>query len=957
VLPTLSWLAAHPDSQSSTTSAGNLTFRGGSTINGANVGVMTGREKVYLVFWGSQWGSQATNAHGYATFSGDPNGVAPDLQAYFKGLGTGGETWSGVMTQYCDGVAVGAQSCGTSDPHVGYPNGGALAGVWADTSGFAPASATYAQIEGEAVAASQHFGNLTQASNRNAQYVVVSPTGTNPDNYKNSGYCAWHSDVTGLPAGPLAFTNLPYIPDAGSGCGENYVNAGQAGMLDGVTIVEGHEYAETITDPFFSGWTDNVGYETGDKCEWNSHGPAPLQDITLTTGTFAVQPTWSNDLNGGAGGCVVSHPIEGNGVSWIQRYSSAGTQSLATVSCPTSTTCVAAAVGTAITRNGGSTWSRYPLVPSVGYIDALSCPTLSFCLAIGGYSYPTQDTQGVFASNDLGRTWHLVSGVSQGTGFVAVSCASQVLCLSTYQGDTLMQSTNGGKSWSSPALPGPTPGDSVSTTSVSCPSASECFVAGTAQDPKTFINSVVVWKRLGASFKRVLTRNGDGSPVTISCSSAGSCGVTENAPTSNSYFSTSNGGATWSAASLPAAATNVRAMSCAAHACTVLATQSSSSPLLAETSKNAGASWTVSTVSSHPEFHNFPAPLSISCPSISLCLADGFGSDGFVFQQLNGRTSWQQLDAAVGAAALSGVGCNSTTCVAVGGASVIRSTNNGGTWTATSQGIAVGTALAGVACPSVAVCIAVGARGSNGAAYRSTNAAVGWRVLALPSGTRGIDRVSCASKSFCIASEGSGAPGILLSTNGGATWSLKTFPASWNGPSITDLSCVPGSCMAIGSNPSGSLDIDITNGGSRWSVHTFATFTGPTSVQCESSSICWAVGTYLDTGPGGKVAGVYGTINSGVNWNLLSEGNVGHGDLGQPGVIACATPICHQVGTGPFEFPTVDQYATSTDRGATWAVDHTPATEQRIFGMVLTAGRWIAVGANTLNGPEVVAIS
>jgi serine protease len=274
------------------------------------------------VFWGSQWGTQGTNGSGYATFSGDSSGVAPDLQAFFKGIGTGGETWSGVMTQYCNGVSTGAQTCpASSTQHVGYPTGGALAGVWEDTSAAAPATASGHAIGAEAVKAATHFGNTTQASNANAQYVIVSPHGTNPDNYKSQGFCAWH-DYTGdttlsggsvsSPDGTLAFTNLPYIPDAGASCGGGFVNS--PGTLDGVTIVEGHEYAETITDTWpAGGWIDSSTAENGDKCAWISSGQGASQNITLSTGSFAVQSTWANDFNGGSGGCEVSHPIVTNG--------------------------------------------------------------------------------------------------------------------------------------------------------------------------------------------------------------------------------------------------------------------------------------------------------------------------------------------------------------------------------------------------------------------------------------------------------------------------------------------------------------------------------------------------------------------------------------------------------------------------------------------------------------------
>jgi serine protease len=299
-------------------SLNNLSYGGGI----AGVGVTTGAPRVYLVFWGSQWGTQATNSQGNVTLSGDPNGMAPYAQAFLKGLGTGSETWSGVMTQYCEGVSSGAQTCPATAAHVGYPTGGALAGVWVDESAPAPQQATGTQLGAEAVSAATHFGNTTQSSNRNTQYVIVSPTGTHPDGFNTltSDFCAWH-DYTGdsslsggavnSPDGALAFTNLPYVTDAGASCGENFVNGGSAGTLDGVSIVEGHEYAETITDQFpAGGWTDITGQENGDKCAWISSGQGASQNIALTTGTFAVQSTWANDYNGGSGGCETSHPIQ-----------------------------------------------------------------------------------------------------------------------------------------------------------------------------------------------------------------------------------------------------------------------------------------------------------------------------------------------------------------------------------------------------------------------------------------------------------------------------------------------------------------------------------------------------------------------------------------------------------------------------------------------------------------------
>ena len=310
------WALNHPQNAS----ANDLNYGGG--IDG--IGVTTGQEKVYMVFYGSQWGTQSTNANGDVVLSGDPSGQAPYQQELYKGLGTGGELWSGVMTQYCDGVAAGAQSCPASNTqHVAYPSGGVLAGVWVDESTASPSQATGHQLGVEAVNAAAHFGNTTAASNRDAQYIIVSPHGTHPDGYNTpSGqFCAWHDwngDTTlsggavSSPYGDIAFTNSPYITDMGASCGQNFVNSN--GTLDGVSIVNGHEYAETITDQNpAGGWTDSSGQENGDKCAWITPGTAGGSfDLSTGHGTFAMQTTWANDGNSGAGACEASHAIVTN---------------------------------------------------------------------------------------------------------------------------------------------------------------------------------------------------------------------------------------------------------------------------------------------------------------------------------------------------------------------------------------------------------------------------------------------------------------------------------------------------------------------------------------------------------------------------------------------------------------------------------------------------------------------
>jgi len=334
------WGRSHSAQQTSTAATGPQTLSYGGGVDG--IGVTSGAPKVYLVFWGSQWGTQGTDANGNLTFSSDTAGGAPRLQNMFKGLGTGGEGWSGVMTQYCDGssVATGATSCPGGAPHVGYPTGGNLAGVWYDSSAAEPSAATGAQLGTEAVRAAGHFGNTTAASNRYVQYVVLSAKGLNPDNYKTGGFCAWHDwngDVgVSSSYGDIAFTNMPYVMDQGTSCGQNFVNAGSAGTTDGYTMVEGHEYAETITDQNpAGGWTNHVtgsasnGEENADECAWISSGQGASANVTMGNGTYAMQSTWSNDTNR----CDITHATvtgSGNTVTVTNPGNRTGTVGTAT---------------------------------------------------------------------------------------------------------------------------------------------------------------------------------------------------------------------------------------------------------------------------------------------------------------------------------------------------------------------------------------------------------------------------------------------------------------------------------------------------------------------------------------------------------------------------------------------------------------------------------------------------
>ncbi|MFE9429148.1 putative Ig domain-containing protein [Kitasatospora sp. NPDC006697] len=402
------WDAGHATPNVAT---GPQTLSYGGAIDG--IGVQSGHSKVYLVFYGNQWGTQSTDANGNAKFSGDSAGAAGATQQMFKGIGTNNELWSADLTQWCDGpnVASGATSCPSNANFIPYQTGGVLSGVWYDNSAASPAAASGHQLGQEAVNAAAHFGNTTAAANRDAYYVILSPHGTNPDNYQGQ-YCAWHdyngdSTLTGgavtSPYGDIAFSNQPYNIDSGSGCGVGFVNS--PGTLDGWTMTLGHEWHEMMSDQNpAGGWTNHTGdatyngQENSDECAWLSPGTTGgAANISFGSfGTYAEQASWSNDTNS----CAISHTIlnhggTGNTVTVTNPGSRSGTVGTATslqISASDSGT------GQTLTYSASGLPAGLSINSSTGLISGT--PTTA-----GTYSVTATATDGTGASGSASFSW------------------------------------------------------------------------------------------------------------------------------------------------------------------------------------------------------------------------------------------------------------------------------------------------------------------------------------------------------------------------------------------------------------------------------------------------------------------------------------------------------------------------------------------------------------------------
>ncbi|HEV2954422.1 MAG TPA: hypothetical protein VG015_10040, partial [Candidatus Dormibacteraeota bacterium] len=259
--------------------ANDLTYRGG---------LVQQNPSVYVVFW--HWQGQ------------DPAGEEPYLEGFLQGMG--GSAWLNTVTQYCQAIAVGSSVCDGAGQAAGNPKA-IFKGTWHDDQNWVGGSPSYSDVQSEVALAAVHFGlSRDPALESNYQVLVAFPHGTA---IPEQNICGMHETVAGGAFEGLPYVEMPYLPDMGQSCGRNFVNLGEAGLLDGVGIVAGHEIAETITDPYPpDGWYTDNG-EIGDLCAWLRSGPGAVADVSLSTGTFAVQGLWSNSVANGSGGCTTSY--------------------------------------------------------------------------------------------------------------------------------------------------------------------------------------------------------------------------------------------------------------------------------------------------------------------------------------------------------------------------------------------------------------------------------------------------------------------------------------------------------------------------------------------------------------------------------------------------------------------------------------------------------------------------
>jgi hypothetical protein len=164
----------------------------------------------------------------------------------------------------------------------------------------------------------------------------------------------------------------------------------------------------------------------------------------------------------------------------------------------------------------GSTWSRPTIIGPNAFLSSVSCPSPTFCAAVGGAVGVEGNTPPAEVTIFNGSHWSVLHPVSQRFFLGPVACASRHLC---FAGAATMSSltTPGvlfdydGTRWSSPQTVDELP---FNNDAISCPSTSFCMAADVRGDELTYN---------GSSWTSTRPVSGVSSFVDLVCTSTSTC--------------------------------------------------------------------------------------------------------------------------------------------------------------------------------------------------------------------------------------------------------------------------------------------------------------------------------------------------------------------------------------------------------------------------------------------------
>jgi hypothetical protein len=676
-----------------------------------------------------------------------------------------------------------------------------------------------------------------------------------------------------------------------------------------------------------------------------------------------------------------------SGTFWTSQKSVNATApggQLASISCSSATACTA--VGTSLNTAGinvvlaerwnGSSWQRQPApnpaedtVPAVAPdLLGVSCPTVSFCEAVGTYHLGVALIS--LAESWNGSRWKsqpfpFPAGGSITAGMTKVSCTSARFCeavgsVALFGGTVPLAANWNGTSWRLQYPPVTAGAQSVGFDTVSCvsPTFCEAWGGGTPANP-----GPAVAERWDGTSWRLQTTPANTAANSVSCVSARFCEAIGVSSSGGQNDAAVWNGSSWRAQTMPVQSGNLSGLSCASPAFCQAVGEFFNNGGVQQSFAAAwnGKTWTAQSPA-NPAAAGVTRLNAVSCVSASACEAVGKSQASVasppaaLAESWNGR-SWLLQRAAQPPGAtdnyLRSAACvTATFCEAVGtsfdgaGNSVnLAETWNGTSWTmqdtpsSMSSSGPTSDSLDSVSCVSAAFCEAVGT-GSAGASAEMWNG-TSWAIQTRPGPGVEPQSVSCATVDFCMTVGGFAQVDIWDGTSWSAEPSVPGFSQ------VSGLSCTTATfCEAVGSGPSG--ESAAMWDGNSWSAQPTPGPAGVVlnAVSCPAVNSCEATGAVFAPG---KTVTLAETWN-GSAWTTQVTPNPSVALSSVFNAVSCASAdSCTAV--GQYQFGHLGLYRTLAEvwDGKTWSLRSTPnnpfAGQNILFGVSCRAvGVCTAVG-------------
>jgi len=567
---------------------------------------------------------------------------------------------------------------------------------------------------------------------------------------------------------------------------------------------------------------------------WSTHAAPPVDELArVSCPTERTCYVLGQDVSRACHvpGCTVQG--QGNvllvtrdgGATW-RRRATGPVDYLTRIACPKGQWCILTATGGGVilvTEDGGRTWQQRGSLAREVYLQALTCPSVSVCYALGVTAVAHGANTGLYVTTrDRGLTWSSSAAIPPRAGVVeygGIACPTIAVCYVTAYGGAVLLTRDSGRHWRTVVSPaGTDPGD------VACSSVQACHVLGLASAILSTYDAGTTW--------RDSTRGPQDTLSAIACPGASTCRALAARGLLLTIHTARVG---WHSTTMPLAASPGSPPGLACPTNSMCYAVGGGAALLR--TQDGGQSWE-SLV--NPFSGTSVAFAGIACPSATVCDAVGSGcvvspcsgSDAHtvVLGTRDAGRAWRTLyDARVrditapGDVILRAIVCPSVTaCYAVGSPGVILATDDGGrTWRKqTSPAVGTNADLRGAACPRATVCYVVGwgcpdspgcaladfattilATHDGGQTWARQQSHRTVAVFGPDCGSSGpcqtgvaLNGIACPSATVCRAA---GADGTILATeDGGRHWSVESTPTD---NTLEGIACPgPAICLAVG---------------------------------------------------------------------------------------------------------------------------------------------------------------